>query len=59
MRHRDAGYRAVRTIPSVGAFPLRPGSEAAQLDELKAFIESVLERVADAAMTYADDHGLS
>jgi hypothetical protein len=59
VRHREPAYRVTNTIPSVGAFPLRPGSDAGQSDQLGAFIESVLERVANPGVAYFDELGFS
>jgi predicted component of viral defense system (DUF524 family) len=59
VRHRDAAYRAATAIPSVGAFPLRPGSGAHQLDQLRDFITSVLDRVADPTLTYREEVGFA
>jgi predicted component of viral defense system (DUF524 family) len=57
VRHSDAVYRAANEIPSVGAFPLRPGSAAQQVTTLTDFLRRVLDAVADSGRSYEGEAG--
>ena len=45
VRHPDPAYRIAHALPSVGAFPLRPGGPADQEVQLANFLRQVLDEV--------------
>lgn len=57
VRHRAADYRASHALPSVGAFPLRPGASADQEADLRAFLGEVFTAVAQKGASYQEEAG--
>lgn len=57
VRHRTAEYRASHRLPSVGAFPLRPGASSDQEAALRAFFGEVLSAVATRGTSYVEESG--
>lgn len=57
VRHRAPEYRATHALPSVGAFPLRPGASADQEAALRAFLGEVFSAVAKKGASYGEESG--
>ena len=59
VRHREANYRASHALPSVGAFPLRPGASADQEAALRGFLDEVFTAVVQKGASYGEESGFA
>jgi predicted component of viral defense system (DUF524 family) len=57
VRHPNKIYRGHYSIPSIGAFPLRPQSGDQQLNSVVAFLREVFTNLTLEASTYQDELG--
>jgi predicted component of viral defense system (DUF524 family) len=55
-RHRSSKYRIAHDLPSVGAFPLRPGTRGSQEREIEDFLAAVLKSFS-AGQQYREELG--
>ena len=59
VRHRDPAYRSSYSIPSVGAFPLRPRRTTEQEATLESFLSELFKIVAESSGAYVEESGVT
>lgn len=57
VRHSSEVYRGQYSIPSIGAFPLRPQSGEQQINSLAAFVREVFSNLTRESSAYQDELG--